>query len=160
MVYTERAPRRQQLHVAPVMQQPNSPVSTLLEWILKKNELYIKKLKIKEEEEKTTVTHSEPHATRAQWVCSRAENNAMQKRPTTTRTTISKASIGPTDLGSGKTKNKQTKNKFRNQTTYSNRSMTGNAVTKNILAAYQNVSLIINFWITSPNRKCRRLFSE
>ena len=35
MVYTERAPKRQQLHVAPDMQQPNSVVSTPLGWILK-----------------------------------------------------------------------------------------------------------------------------
>ena len=35
MVYTERAPKRQQLHVAPDMTQPNSVVSTPLRWILK-----------------------------------------------------------------------------------------------------------------------------
>ena len=28
-------PRRQQFHMAPAMQQPNSTVSTLLQWILK-----------------------------------------------------------------------------------------------------------------------------
>ena len=36
MVYTERAPRRQQLPAAPAMQQPNGAVSTPLGWILKK----------------------------------------------------------------------------------------------------------------------------
>ena len=35
MVYTELVPRRQQFHMAPAMQQPNSAVSTLLQWILK-----------------------------------------------------------------------------------------------------------------------------
>ena len=31
---------------------------------------------------KAAVTHLESHATRAQWICSRAENSAIQKRPT------------------------------------------------------------------------------
>ena len=35
MVYTELAPRRQQFHVAPAMQQPKSAVNTPLPWILK-----------------------------------------------------------------------------------------------------------------------------
>ena len=35
MVYTKLAPRRQQFHVAPAMQQPNSAVSIPLRWILK-----------------------------------------------------------------------------------------------------------------------------
>ena len=35
MVYTELAPRRQQFHVAPAMQQPKSAVSTPLPRILK-----------------------------------------------------------------------------------------------------------------------------
>ena len=35
MVYTELAPRRQQSHVAPAMQQPKSVISTPLPWILK-----------------------------------------------------------------------------------------------------------------------------
>jgi len=36
-VFTELAPRRQQLHVAPAMQQPNSAVSTPFRWIPKEN---------------------------------------------------------------------------------------------------------------------------
>ena len=35
MVHTELAPRRQQFHVAPAMQQPNSVDSTPHRWILK-----------------------------------------------------------------------------------------------------------------------------
>ena len=35
-VYTELAPRPQQFHVAPAMQQPNSGVSTPLRWIKQK----------------------------------------------------------------------------------------------------------------------------
>ena len=35
MVYTELAPRRQQFHVAPTMQQPKGVISTPLPWILK-----------------------------------------------------------------------------------------------------------------------------
>ena len=51
MVYTERAPWRQQLHVPrPVMQQPNSAVSTPLRWIFK-NAVW-----------KATVNHSKSHA--------------------------------------------------------------------------------------------------
>ena len=34
------------------------------------------------------VTHSKSHATRAQWVCSRAENSTMQKRSTAIHTHI------------------------------------------------------------------------
>ena len=44
MVFTELAPRRQQLHVAPAMQQPNSAVSTPLRLIKRKDKsIYIKK---------------------------------------------------------------------------------------------------------------------
>ena len=50
MVYTERTPRRQQLHVAPAMQQPNCAVSTPT-WIGYSKTSY-----------KSLVTHSEPHA--------------------------------------------------------------------------------------------------
>ena len=35
MVYTELAPRRQQFHVAPAMQQPKSTVRTSFRWMLK-----------------------------------------------------------------------------------------------------------------------------
>ena len=35
MVYTELAPRRQQFHVAPAMQQPKSAISTQLPWKFK-----------------------------------------------------------------------------------------------------------------------------
>ena len=40
-VYTERAPKRQQFHVAPGMQQPSSAVSTSLRWIFKNVQLLI-----------------------------------------------------------------------------------------------------------------------
>ena len=36
MVYAELAPRRQQFHVTPVMQQPKNAISTQLSWRLKK----------------------------------------------------------------------------------------------------------------------------
>ena len=52
MVYTECAPKRQQLHVVPAMQQANSSVSTLPGWIIK--------IQIKNKETrvyKATVTH-------------------------------------------------------------------------------------------------------
>ena len=48
--------------------QPNSAVCTPFR-IIFKNALC-----------KTAVTHSKPHAIRAQWVCSEAENRAIQKR--------------------------------------------------------------------------------
>ena len=35
MVYTESAPRWQQFHMAPVMEQPNDAVSTPPQWIFK-----------------------------------------------------------------------------------------------------------------------------
>ena len=38
MVYTELAPRRQQFHAAPAMQQPNSTVSTPLWWVFKQKQ--------------------------------------------------------------------------------------------------------------------------
>ena len=41
MVFTELAPRRQKLHVAPAMQQPNSAVSTPLRWIPKTKQISI-----------------------------------------------------------------------------------------------------------------------
>ena len=56
MVCTELAPRRQQFHVAPVMQQPNSAASTSLRWILKK-------ALEEEEEEEDTLTRSKSYAT-------------------------------------------------------------------------------------------------
>ena len=70
MVYTELALRRQQFHVAPAMQQPNSTVSTPLPLVLKppRNGTI-----------KATATHSESHATWTEWVCPRAENSAIQK---------------------------------------------------------------------------------
>ena len=71
MVYTELAPRRQQFHVAPAMQQPKSAISTPLPRILIIRAIKNKKIK------KDTITHSESHATCAQWVCSRAENSAI-----------------------------------------------------------------------------------
>ena len=50
-------------------------------WILK-NVLY-----------NTTVTHSEPHVTGARWVCSRAENNAIEKRLINTQLTVKVISL-------------------------------------------------------------------
>ena len=70
MVYTELAPRRQQFHVAQATQQPESVISTYTTSVDLKNTRY----------KKDTVTHSESHATCAQWVCSRAENSAVEKR--------------------------------------------------------------------------------
>ena len=63
MVYTQRAPRRQQFHVAPAMQQPESAVTTSVDI---QNTLC-----------KVIVTHSESHTTTAQWVISEAENSAI-----------------------------------------------------------------------------------
>ena len=68
MVYTELAPRRQQFHVAPAMQQSRSATSTPLPWKYKLTRY-----------KKDTVTLSESHETCAQWVCSRAENSAIFK---------------------------------------------------------------------------------
>ena len=70
MEYTEHARRRQQLHVAPAMQRPNNTVSTPLAWIFK-NALY-----------KATVTSSESHATRVQWVWSEQRIALYKKRST------------------------------------------------------------------------------
>ena len=57
-----------QFHVAPAMQQPNTAVSTPLLWIFKTKNKAKRALKCK-----ATVTHSDLHTTRAQWVCSEAE---------------------------------------------------------------------------------------
>ena len=51
MVYTEHAPRRQQFHVAPAMQQPNRAVSIPFPWIKiapskKKKKIYSHSLKV------------------------------------------------------------------------------------------------------------------
>ena len=62
-----------QFHVAPAMQQPNTAVSTPLLWIFKTKNKAKRALKCK-----ATVTHSDLHTTRAQWVCSEAENRAIQ----------------------------------------------------------------------------------
>ena len=43
MLSTEPAPRRQQFHVAPAMQQPKSAVSTPLRWIFEKKKRKEKK---------------------------------------------------------------------------------------------------------------------
>ena len=67
MVYTVLATRRQQFHVVPAVQQPNSTLSTPLQWILKYTLL------------KDTVTHSGLHVTWVQWVCSRAEKSLYIK---------------------------------------------------------------------------------
>ena len=66
MVYAELAPRRQQFHAAPAMQQPNSALNTPLPWTFK-NKLY----------KNDTVTHSESHAAYAQCACCRADNSAI-----------------------------------------------------------------------------------
>ena len=63
MVYITCAETAAVLRV-PAMQQPKSAVSTPLPWMLKIRS-------------KKGFSHSESHATRAQWVCSRAENSAM-----------------------------------------------------------------------------------
>ena len=42
MVYTERAPRRQQFHMARAMQRPNSAVGTPLRWIVKRRAIKTK----------------------------------------------------------------------------------------------------------------------
>ena len=67
MVYTERAPRWQQSPVAPVMRQASSAVRTALRWTFKTPC-------------KATVIHLESRASRAQSVCSEAENSAILKR--------------------------------------------------------------------------------
>ena len=68
MVCTGHAPRRQQFHVAPAMQQPNSDLTTSVDI---PNPLF-----------KATIIYLEPHTTRAQPVCSEAVNNsATEKRP-------------------------------------------------------------------------------
>ena len=63
MVYTELAPRRQQFHVAPAMQQQNSTVITSLE--------------IQRAMCKATVTHSESRKTGEQQICSETDNSAV-----------------------------------------------------------------------------------
>ena len=65
MVYTEGAPRWQQLYKAPAMQQTALKVDHMDGYIFK-NLLLM-----------ATVTHSESHATRVQPVCSTAENSII-----------------------------------------------------------------------------------
>ena len=64
MVYTELAPRRQQFQAAPAMLQPDSACKYTTSVVFKMRH-------------RKSLTHSESHATRAQWVCSRAENSAI-----------------------------------------------------------------------------------
>ena len=63
MVYTEFAPRWQQFHLAPAMQQPKSAITTPLQWIFKKRVIKL-------------VTNVEPHAS-AVSLLKRAENSAI-----------------------------------------------------------------------------------
>ena len=55
MVYSKRAPRRQQFHVAPAVLQLNSAVTTSAD--------------IQNAMCKATITYSETRTTGAQWVC-------------------------------------------------------------------------------------------
>ena len=64
MVYTELAPRRQQFHVAPATQQPNSAVN------------YTISVDIKNTRYEKLVTHVEPHAS-AVSLLKRAVNSAI-----------------------------------------------------------------------------------
>ena len=64
MVYTEHASKGQQFHVATAMQQLNSAV--------------IISVAIQNALCKAAVTHSESYTTRAQLVCSEAQNRAIQ----------------------------------------------------------------------------------
>ena len=68
MVSTELAPRWQQFHVAPAMQQPKSAVSTPLPWILKIRAIYNRI---------QSLVHN--HIQRVQRVCSRAENSVCKE---------------------------------------------------------------------------------
>ena len=61
MVYTERAQRRQQFHVATAKQRCKYTTSVDIQKLLGK----------------ATFTHSESHMTRAQYVCWAAENSAV-----------------------------------------------------------------------------------
>ena len=70
IVYTERAPIRNQLHAAPAMQQPNSAVSGPFGWLFKNKQTNKNALQ-------RTTTPLESDMTRTQWVCSRAENCAI-----------------------------------------------------------------------------------
>ena len=63
MVYTERTSRVRQFHVAPAMEQLYSAVTTSVDI---QNALC-----------EAADTHSEWNTTRAQWVCSEAENSAV-----------------------------------------------------------------------------------